>query len=339
MTAQPHSPPTGETPAASPAVEEGGLRARLWAGIKGWAAMLYQVTGEDDVFFLASAIAFNLMLAVAPFVLLIITVSVRALGSTPDAAADEAMRFVDRFLPGDQWTEGAWIRTTFRDVARAGTSVSVGSALVFAWFSTRVFGALRAVMVKTFDVEKDRGIVHGKLVDIGAAFATAIGTVLYGVLTAYLVAGTAAGGRLLRQLGLHEAVLGGVEYAVGRAVAFALVLLLVFGLYRWLPNRPIPARTAWVGAFTTTLLFEAMRWASGAFAQWFRPSSFYTGALAAVVAATLWVYYLAVIFVLGAEVAQVYELRRGGPAAPRIRRKRRWLGLRRAAPSTPPPAS
>lgn len=307
----------------------GRAAQRGWASTRGWAAMLWKAMGEDDVFFLASAIAFNLMLAVAPFLLLLISLSVTALGNTPDAAADHAMVFLDRFLPEGSWEQGEWIRTTLRDVARAGTSVSVWSALVFAWFSTRVFGALRAVMVKTFDVEKDRGIVSGKLFDIGVAFALALGVLLYGVLSAYLVAGTAAGGALLRNLGLHEAVLGRVDYAIGRGVAFALVVMIVFGLFRWLPNRPIPNRTALVGAVTTTLLFEAMRWAFTAFAGWFRPSSYYTGALAAVVAATLWVYYSAVIFVVGAEVAQVYELRRDGPAAPRIRRKRRWRGRNR----------
>ncbi len=285
--------------------------------------MLWKVLGEDDVLFLASAIAFNLMLAIVPFVLLLISLSVMALGSTPDAAADQAMRFVDRLLPGSQWAEGQWVRTTIRDVARAGTGVSAWSAIVFAWFSTRVFGALRAVMLKTFDVEKDRSIVAGKLVDIAAAFLCAIGVLLYGVLSAYLLAGTARGGALLRDLGLEEAVLGRVDYVIGRAIAVSLVGLICYGLYRWLPNRPIPPRTALVGAVTTTILFELARWAFAEFAKAFRPGSYYTGVLAAVVAATLWVYYAAAIFVVGAEVAQVYELRRGGPVAPRLRRKRR----------------
>lgn len=326
---RPLAPAPDVTADAPPASRIGRMAQRAWASTRGWSSMLWKAMGEDDVFFLASAIAFNLMLAVAPFLLLLISLSITALGNTPDAAADHAMVFLDRFLPEGGWEQGQWIRTTLRDVARAGTSVSVWSAIVFAWFSTRVFGALRAVMVKTFDVEKDRGIVTGKLFDIAVAFVLAIGVLLYGVLSAYLVAGTAAGGALLRSIGLHEAVLGPLEYGIGRGVAFALVVLIVFGLFRWLPNRPIPNRTAFVGALTTTILFEAMRWAVAAFASWFRPSSYYTGALAAVVAATLWVYYAAVIFVVGAEVAQVYELRREGPAAPRIRRKRRWRGRNR----------
>jgi membrane protein len=300
-----------------PPVDRGASHgaAASWDAARRFGAALWRTLGEDDVFFLASAIAFNLLLAIAPFLLLLISLSVAALGTTPDEAAAQAMTFLDRFLPGTTWRDGAWVRTTLRDVARAGTSVGVWSAIVFAWFSTRVFGALRRVLVTTFDVGRDRGIVHGKLFDIAAALVLAAGVLLYGALSAYLLAGAALGGRLLTTLGLHEGVFSRVEYALGRAVAFGLVTLLCFALYRWLPSRRIPARTAWVGALTTTVLFEVARWGFAAFMATFRPGSFYTGVLAAVVAATLWVYYAALIFVVGAEVAQVVELQRAAPPA------------------------
>ena len=42
----------------------------------------------------------------------------------------------------------------------------------------------------------------------------------------------------------------------------------------------------------------------------FNPGSLYTGAVAAVVVIVVWVYYAALIFILGGEVGQVFELRR-----------------------------
>ena len=308
MPTLPPPVPRSGAPVTSPSAEHA---ARTWWGrARAYGIALWRTLGEDDVFFLASAIAFNLLLAIAPFLLLLISLSVAALGATPEQAAAQAMAFLDRFLPGAAWRDGAWVRTTLRDVARAGTSVGIWSAVVFAWFSTRVFAALRRVLVTTFDVGRDRGIVHGKLFDIAAAITLAAGVLLYGALSAYLLAGAAFGGRLLATLGLHEGVFSRVEYALGRAVAFGLVTLLCFALYRWLPARRIPARTAWIGALTTTVLFEVARWGFAAFMTTFRPGSFYTGVLAVAVAATLWVYYAAVIFVVGAEVAHVLELQR-----------------------------
>ena len=42
----------------------------------------------------------------------------------------------------------------------------------------------------------------------------------------------------------------------------------------------------------------------------FNPGSLYTGVVAAIVVVVFWVYYAALIFILGGEVGQVYELRR-----------------------------
>ena len=42
----------------------------------------------------------------------------------------------------------------------------------------------------------------------------------------------------------------------------------------------------------------------------FNPGSFYSGTVAALVFVVIWVYYAAIIFIIGGEVAQVYELRR-----------------------------
>jgi membrane protein len=42
----------------------------------------------------------------------------------------------------------------------------------------------------------------------------------------------------------------------------------------------------------------------------FNPGSLYTGTLTAIVVVVVWFYYAALIFILGGEVAQVYDLRR-----------------------------
>jgi membrane protein len=270
-----------------------------------WSAM-----GEDDAMFLASGIAFNLLLAVVPFVLLLVSVSVLALGSTPDSAADTAMGFLDRLLPARDWTEGDHVREAVRDVARVGKSVTIYSAIGFLWFSTRVFGAMRSVFTKAFDVERERGIVHGKLFDIACALVAAAAVIMYTSLSVYMLAATTRGISLLTHLGVRESVMGTVEYAIGRGVTFLLVFGLCYAAYQWLPNRPIPPHTAFIGSTTTSLLFEVARTFFGSYVRTFAPSSFYTGALATLVIVTLWTYYAALIFIIGAEVAQVVELRR-----------------------------
>ena len=94
MTAQPRSPtplPT-ESPAppstlrappratlhASPAVVVG----RIWDAFRDYVRRVWVNSSEDDIFFLAGGIAFNILLAALPFVLLVITGLVYALSLT-----------------------------------------------------------------------------------------------------------------------------------------------------------------------------------------------------------------------------------------------------------------
>jgi membrane protein len=277
---------------------------------------VWSMLAEDDVMFLASGVSFNLLLAVVPFVLLLISVSTFFLGNTPDEAADTAVAFLDRLLP-TTWSEGQSVRATVREIARVSGSVTLYSTIGFLWFSTRVFSSMRSVFQKTFDVPNERGILHGKAFDLVCSLFAAIGITAYGSLSAYLIVATTRGASVLERLGVRNDIMGPLEYAFGRLVAFALVVLLCFAVYRLIPNRPIPSRTAWVGSITTSVLFEIARIGFSMYVAQFALGSFYTGALATLVVITLWTYYASLIFILGAEVAQAVELRHHSrPVAP-----------------------
>ena len=275
---------------------------------KHFVGRVWRMLGEDDVMFLASGVSFNLLLAVVPFVLLLISVSTVFLGNTPDMAADAAVAFIDRLLP-TTWSEGQSVRATVREIARVSGSVSLYSAIGFLWFSTRVFSSMRSVFQVTFDVPNERGILHGKAFDLLASFLAAIGITVYGSLSAYLLVASTRGASVLERLGVRDSIMGPIEYTFGRLLAFALVVLLCFAVYRLIPNRPIPSRTAWVGSITTSVLFELARIGFSMYVARFSPGSLYTGALTTLVVITLWTYYASLIFIIGAEVAQAVELR------------------------------
>ncbi len=276
--------------------------------IRQFVGRIWTMLGEDDVMFLASGVSFNLLLAVVPFVLLLISVSTLFLGNTPDAAAETAVAFLDRLLP-TTWSEGQTVRATVREIARVSGSVTLYSTIGFLWFSTRVFSSMRSVFQKTFDVPNERGILHGKAFDLVCSLFAAIAITAYGSLSAYLIVATTRGASVLERLGVRNDIMGPLEYAFGRVVAFALVVLLCFAVYRLIPNRPIPSRTAWVGSLTTSVLFEFARIGFSMYVKRFAPESLYTGALATLVVITLWTYYASLIFIIGAEVAQAMELR------------------------------
>ncbi|MES2523271.1 MAG: YihY/virulence factor BrkB family protein [Gemmatimonadota bacterium] len=259
--------------------------------------------------FLAGGLAFNILLALVPFVLLLIAGLSFFLNREPGEAARTVAGLVEGFLPQNALSSTTLLRDIVTDVLKTRGAVSLYAALGFAWFSTRLFGSLRSVLALIFD-GSDRGIVSGKLFDLLATLVATMGVVTYVVLSTYLDLATTRGLSILRDYGLRESAMSGITYLLGRVIANGLVFLLFLSLYRGLPRRRPTLRVAVVGALTAALLFEFARHLFAILVARFDPSSLYTGTIAAIVATVFWTYYSSLLFMIGGETAQAYELRR-----------------------------
>ena len=271
---------------------------------------MWDNAGEDNVLFLAGGIAFNILLAAVPFFLLLVTGLAYLLKQTPAASSAEVSVLLDRLLPPQANGTVSPVHAFLNDVLKARGTIGVYSAIGFVWFTTRLFGSLRSVLCDVFDIEQDRGIIDGKIFDIKLTVMSTLLVVAYTALSAYLAIASSRGVAVLAQLGVHASVAGGLEYTAGRVLGFLIVTLMFFALYKFLPNRHIRWRTALFGATVTSLLFELARNLFTSYVKSFNPGSLYTGTLSAIVIVVFWVYYSGLIFILGGEVAQVYELRR-----------------------------
>jgi hypothetical protein len=56
--------------------------------------------GEDNIFFLAGGIAFNILLAAVPFALLLVTGLAYLLNQSAESSAQTVTQLIDRLLPG-----------------------------------------------------------------------------------------------------------------------------------------------------------------------------------------------------------------------------------------------
>ena len=280
--------------------------------VRDYAKRVWDNSGEDNVLFLAGGIAFNLILAAVPFALLMTTGVTYLLPHIYPGQIDSLVavqEFIDRLLPAHDETSAQSLHKLIADMLRTRGSVTVYSAIGFVWFSTRLFGSLRTVLASVFDIESERGIIAGKIFDIQI---TVIGVLLFvasSAVTAYITLATKGGVQVLENLGITPDV-NSTEYLVGRFVAFIFMALMFFSLYKYLPIRRVRARTAWVAALFTSICFEGARTAFSYYSQTFNPGSLYTTTLAVLIVVVVWFYYASVIFILGGEVGQVYELRR-----------------------------
>jgi membrane protein len=268
-------------------------------------------SAEDNVLFLAGGISFNILLAALPFVLLLLTGLTYLLPAISPISSTAAINsFIDSLLPTHSEQSGSTVHTMLADVLQKRGSITIYSAILFAWLSTRLFGSLRTALAAIFDIENERGIIQGKIFDFEITF---IGTVLFvasTIVSAYLSLATARGLNILTELGLRKDVMGAAEYWIGRAIAFSFITLMFFALYKFLPLRRVRTRTAWLAALFSGLLFEFAKQAFRVLIRSMNPSTLYSGTIAAIVIVVVWVYYAALIFLIGGEVGQVYEMRR-----------------------------
>ncbi|HKG95678.1 MAG TPA: YihY/virulence factor BrkB family protein [Gemmatimonadaceae bacterium] len=286
------------------------LAIQLGWTLRDYAKRVWDNSGEDNIFFLAGGIAFNILLAIVPFVLLLVSGTAYLLNQSEESSIAEVYAVVDRLLPPNPTTGESPVHQLLGDIISARGPVGLYSAIGFVWFSTRLFGSLRTVLADVFDIEQDRGIVAGKLFDIKVTVFSTLLIAAYTALSAYLAVATTRGVSVLARAGLRDEVMGQIEYTFGRLIAFAFITLMFWALYKFLPNRRVRPQTALVAALFTSLLFELAKNLFTSYVRSFNPGSLYTGTLAAIVIIVSWVYYAALIFILGGEVAQVYELRR-----------------------------
>ena len=284
-----------------------GAVSRLLRGLAGFSARVYRKAGQDDIFFLAGGIAFNLVLGAIPFFLLLIAIFTYLLRTAVEDPQGAVIEYVFTILPPTPAIE-AFVRTQINLLLEENFKTTGLGLLLFVWVSTRLFGSLRSALRSVFDVPEDRGIIGGKIFDMqmvivaGTLFAanTAITVLLEAVQTF---------GREL--VGLSE---NGVVLTLRalwlQLLAYLFIFTMFFLIYRYLPARRTPWRIAAVAAAFASVSFELLKSAFALYIAYLANYRSTYGYVTSAVVVVFWVYYSAVVFVLGGEVGQVYDLQR-----------------------------
>ena len=241
---------------------------------------------EDNIPFLSSALAFDFLLTVIPFAaVLLATVGylVQHQIATHQVNVHELLQ---RFLPADATAFERVEDALDHLIAVRGRLTLVGVPL-FLWFSTRLFGGLRAALNEVFDTDERRPWPVAKLLDLAMVFVA--GGLL--VANAYLTTLPGLGANL---------------------EALALGTLLFFLLFKFLPSRQIYWRTGLVASLFCAVASEIVKRLFALYVAHFAT----LGNLASdanvvgFLLFLLWIYYTAFVFLLGGEVAETYDLMR-----------------------------
>ena len=278
--------------------------------LRDYAKRVWDNAGEDNVLFLAGGIAFNILLAIVPFILLLVWFLTYLLNKSSANANEVVVHYLDRLLPSHEELANSPYHKLLGDILTANKKLPIWSSIGFVWFSTRLFGSLRTVLASVFDIENERSIIAGKIFDVEMTILSTVLITANTLISTYVLIATNSSVQVLEDLGIRKDVMGQAKAWGGHLVASLLLAAMFFALYKYLPVRRVRTKTAWVAAAFTTVMFEAAKFVFTVYVRSFNPGSLYTGSVAAIVVVVIWTYYAALVFILGGEVGQVYELRR-----------------------------
>ncbi len=292
-----------------------GALARMARESLDFLSRLYDKTGQDDIFFLAGAIAFNVLIAAIPFLLLLVAIFGYVLKAVVEDPQQTAVEYVISILPASRQVV-SFTRALVDDLIQGSTRAGILGLVLFIWFSTRLFGSLRSALRDIFDLQEDRGVIPGKLFDMQMVVVAGSLFLLNTGITVALEAIHTYG---VQWLQIRE----GEELRAFRAfyaqlLAFGFIFLMFVLIYRYLPARRIPWRVAIVAATFAAVVWELLKSAFAWYVAHFADYASTYGYLATLIILVFWIYYTAVVFILGGEVGQVYEMSR-------IRRRQREL--------------
>jgi membrane protein len=257
---------------------------------------------------MAGAIAFNLVLALFPLIILGIGIAGIALSRFGGDPTQYILALLTNNLPQASGVElTAFVESLAQGLLEGRTGYTIAGSVFLLWVATRLSGSLRVALREIFDIGAKRNPLHGKLFDVTAVL---VGFLLLTLNLGATVAITAAVHFGVSLFGVGGPGLSLADRVLGLLISFASIWTLLFLLYRYFPSRPITVRTAVIAATFSAIAHESLKFGFSWYATEVANYGSTLGNLATVAVLFFWIYYESLVFILGGEVAQVSTMRK-----------------------------
>jgi len=267
-------------------------------------AGLFRRIGQHHVLLLGGGLAFSIFICVVPFILILFSV----LGIILEISSIKLQitSFIDTVIPYPDYAEYAkGVITSRIDEFIANKKLAGylgGFGLIIA--ASTLFSNMRTILNTVFGVTTGKNPFIGKLRDLGMIII---------VLVFFLISIA-----ILPLLEVLEELAERIEFfeyftAIQQSyfsiVTFLLIFLIFYCLYYFIPYERIGYKVVGMSALASTLLWELAQQAFGYYVANFATIVRIYGAYMMVVIVAFWIYYSSIIFILGAEIGQLYRER------------------------------
>jgi len=279
--------------------------------LKHYAGGLWHRAGDHDVLFMAGALSFSILVCIVPFVL--ICFSVGGLILEKSAFTGQIEAFINVIVP---YPETAQYVKEFVSAQvgefRSYKSLAGAAGLVGLFFaSSALFGNIRRIFNRIYPMTKNRSVLVGKLHDLGMILLV---MVLFILAVALFPAA-----RILSHLAETTDLLqwfspGRYQDLAIQGLSFVVIFTGLFLVHLLVPATHPSKSTALVAAVSTAVLWLAAASLFSVYIVHIANFKRVYGVYALGIVAFFWVHYSSVVFIVGAEIGQLFRERKKGNA-------------------------
>ena len=286
-------PPCGsaaEPPAAPAKAPQGSVRRhRMRAYLQAFWHRAYR----ENITGLSAMVAYNLMLAVFPFVLLVLFAFGQVLHNNPDVE-NSVLSDLQRLFPNVEQGTLSDVLDRIRDNS---TTIGIFAALGSLWIGASFWGAMDTAFCRIYHVEC-RGWIEQKRF----SFVMLIVVVLFLAASVVLPAVEGALVSSTNDLPFGLSDIRGFESLLLIIAALFLTFLICCVIFWAVPKGHMPWRAVWPGAAFVTITTGLANWAFPFYLGNVSSLSQFGSTLGFVLIALLWFYALSLSFMAGAVI-------------------------------------
>jgi membrane protein len=274
--------------------------------LKHYLGGLYNRADEHHIFLFGSGLAFSLFLCIIPFVLIIFSI----LGSILQAGSVEQQikKFIDTAIPYKEYADYAR-QIIFSRIAEfieyktlAGLIGGIG--LLFA--ASGLFSSMRTVLNRVFGVKEDKSVVAGKLRDFGMVLFVVVFVLMATVILPAI--------DILKNVIHKWAIvnffqLSEFQHLFITVVSFLIVFVTFYVFYSFIPYAKLGRKVPVISAFWAAVFWEIAKRLFGYYLYNLASLKKIYGTYTLVVVIAFWIYYSSVLFIIAAEIGQLYRER------------------------------
>ncbi len=242
---------------------------------------------------LAAAMAYFTIFAIAPLIIVLIAIAGLAIGNDASARS-QVYAYIGQHSSGSAGTAIRGMVDATLSQRHAGIIAQIVGCVVFVFAAIGLFASLRDALNTIWEVAPNRKGLWRIVCEQATSFAVMLGVAIL----------------LMLSVVLNTALTGNAVLKILDFVASLAVLTAAFAvLFRFLPDAPAEWRDVWTGAALTSLLFTVGQFLLGWYLGRAGTASTF-GAAGSLVIFLMWVNYSAQIVLFGAEFTHEHAVAR-----------------------------